>query len=184
MGNTCGRCIFWLYPSTKKTAFTEEGLWLRKMLALGVFIHSGLALTCLAIVGFTPMMINLLQAAVTYSCYLTLREREVWVYVFLLFCQVISCVLTLCGVGEDKNDGGNGAMQVLGQMLCLIFSCLAGFLIGKASYEFRKSGGLHGGVAKGDAPLLLEDKVVAGVKDGANSAAGYANDYMDKDEEY
>ena len=107
------------------------------------------------------MLINLLQAAVTYSCYLTLREREVWVYVFLLFVQVISCTLTLCGVGQDEHaDGGNGAMQTLGRMLCLVFSCLCGFLIGKASYDCRKSGGLHGGLAKGDAPLLLEDKLL------------------------
>ena len=100
MGGACERTFFSLYPTIKKEAETEEGVWLRKTLFAASIVHSVLTMGCLAIVGFMPMLFNMLQACWSYSCYLTLREREVWVYMVILFLQLFYLVLHLLGFGD------------------------------------------------------------------------------------
>ena len=88
MGNCMERFFFKLYPSTKKVTETEEGDWLRGSLSVATFIHFGLMIMCMAAVGFWPMFINLFQCLSAYSCYLTLRERQAWIYMFSVAVQV------------------------------------------------------------------------------------------------
>ena len=94
----CGaRVFFYLYPSKRKEIpeGNDDGEYLRVMLLIAIILHSGLAFFCLAFVGFWPMLINVIQAAFAYSCYLTMREREVVFYLFLLIVQVVTQFLGL-----------------------------------------------------------------------------------------
>lgn len=125
------------------------------------------------------MFINLCQTMWAYSCYLTLREREIWVYVIILLIQVIYCTICLLGLNHDATTK-ESSMQTLGKLVCLCVCGILGYLIGKAYYDFRKSGGLHG-LAPGSAkPLLVEDKLVDGAGVAAGVAEGYVNDALDK----
>ena len=102
MCSTLERIFFSLYPSSSKTAETPEGDWLRRMLFISLFVHAGLAGWALALIGFWPMIINLAQLAWAYSCYLTLREREIAVYMVLLLAQLIYNICCLFG-SSDKD---------------------------------------------------------------------------------
>ena len=181
MCDTFGRIFFALWPSKKKTAYTEEGLWLRKMCMIACVCHFGLSLTGLAIIGFMTMLINFLQTCWAYSCYLTLREREIWTYCVILFFQVLLQTLDLLGVGDDPAHP-ESSMQTLGHLICLCVCCLLGYAVGKSSYDFRKAGGLHGNLPAGGSPVLLEDKIAGYAKDGAEFAEGAVNDYLDKED--
>ena len=148
MGATVSRAFFVLYPSQKKQAFTEEGHWLRKMCLVATFCHAGLTILGLALVGFQCMLLNLLECIWIYSCYLTLSEREVWVYMLLLFVTTLLNILDLLGI-TDSEDGKESSFQQLGQFIVLAVVILLGYFIGRASYLFRKSGGIHGGLPAG-----------------------------------
>ena len=97
---TLNRLFFALFPTTKKIAQTEEGHWLRRMLFIAAFCHFGLSIWALAIIGFWPMFFNLLQLTSSYSCYLTLRERQIWIYMIILVMQVIYLVCCLVGLDD------------------------------------------------------------------------------------
>ena len=152
-------------------AFTEEGRWLRTCTCIATIIHTLLYLLCLAIVGFLPMILNILNAAWAYSCYLTLRERELAVYFVILIGQTVDHVVTIFG---DK-DLGN--VQVLGHLICTTFIVLTGFYVGRAWYHFRKTGGLRG---TGPRENLIEDKVYDGAVKAGGKMYEKANTYVDK----
>ena len=182
MGATVSRVFFTLYPSQSKQAFTAEGDWLRKMCLFATVAHAGLTVTGLAFVGFQCMALNALQCCFSYSCYLTLREREIWIYMFILLCQVLLNLLDILGVTDNpaKAHMTESSLQQLGQFIALAMCVLIGYLVGRASYMFRKSGGLHGNLPKGGAPLLLEDQVMGYAQTGAEIAGGMVNDHLDK----
>ena len=143
MGNCCGcnALFFKFYPSIKKEARNEESLWLRKMCLIATVIHFSLSILSLALIGFGPMIFNLLQTCWIYSCYLTLREREVAVYLFILLGQTIYCIFAILGVGEDPGTE-SGAFQSLGHIIILCFLVLMAYLVGKAEWDFHQRGGL------------------------------------------
>ena len=168
MGGTCERTFFSLYPTILKQPETEQGVWLRKTLLITCVVHFCLTLASLAIIGFWPMTLNLLQTCWSYSCYLTLREREVWFYLILLFIQAFYLVLHLLGFGDDTGD--DSAFQTLGHLIAICCCGLVGWLVASAFYAFRKSGGLHGTLEQGANPILFEDKMLGKAKNGANVA--------------
>ena len=137
------RLFFRIYPSTKKEARNSDAVWLRKMCFLACFIHGSLALLSMALIGFWPMLFNLLQLFWIYSCYLTLREREVAFYLVLLLVQTSYCICRILGVGEESDDE-RGTFQSLGNIIILCFLVLLGYLIGKAAWDFHKCGGMKG----------------------------------------
>jgi len=77
------------------------------MCLFATLAHGGLTVLGLALVGFICMIMNLVQCCFTYSCYLTLREREIWIYMFLLLAQVLLNTLDILGItdGEGKSIG-------------------------------------------------------------------------------
>ena len=159
MGCDCfERLFFRMYPQKKKEYNTEEGKDLRFALCLATVVHLGLTMMCLACVGFWPMLINLMQCCSAYSCYLTLRERQVWVYMVLLIIQVLVQTLDILGIGEDKSvNKPASALQTMGNLIALSFCAVLAYFVGKAGYFFRKTGGLHGTLKDGATPLLIED---------------------------
>ena len=184
MGATASRIFFQLYPSQKRQAYTEEGHWLRKMSLFAAIVHAGLTIMGLAMVGFMCMMFNALQLMIVYSVYLTLREREVWIYMFLLLIQTVLNILDVLGITDnpEKVAMQESSLQQLGQFIALAMTILIGYFVGQASYSFRKSGGLHGNLPKGQVPLLLEDQILDYGRTGAEIAGAAINDHMDKQE--
>ena len=88
--------------------------------------------------------------------------------------------MDLCGVGDDPNKRPDSAFEMMGNLISLALSCVMGYMVGRASYIFRKTGGLHGSVKDGATPLLIEDKVAGYVRDGAAIVDDIANKEMDK----
>ena len=80
------QCFFFFYPSKKKEipVGNEEATWMRCIALISSFVHFGMLIFCLALVGVYPMLFNLAQCFFVYSVYLTLREREMAVYLLLL----------------------------------------------------------------------------------------------------
>ena len=144
MCNTLERVFFVLYPSNPKQAHTEEGFWLRRMLFLAAFCHFGLTITALVIIGFWSMFFNVVQLCSSYSCYLTLRERQIWVYMITLLFQITHAICCVLGLTDHQGERENSSMHFLGKLITLIICVIVGWLVGKACYDFRKSGGLHG----------------------------------------
>ena len=179
MGATLERGFFSMYPSKKRECNSDEGIWLRRMCITASLLHFGLAILSLAIVGFVTMIINFIQCGSAYSCYLTLRECQIWVYLFFLFAQVLMSTLDLLGIGDDPMKQ-ESSMQTLGHLISISLSVIMGYAVGHASYMFRKSGGLKGHNPGGKEPLLIEDQIAGYARDGKALAEGYANDYMDK----
>ena len=129
------KLFFKIYPSKKKEARNHDAVWLRKMCLLAGFIHGSLALLAMALIGFWPMIFNLLQFFWSYSCYLTLRERAVFVYLLLLLVQISYCICRTLGIGEE--DESRGTFQSLGNIIILCFLVLLGYLMGKAVWDFH-----------------------------------------------
>ena len=146
------KLFFRLYPTMKKQAETEEGQWLRCCCAISTVVHFCLFVFCMALVGAPSMLLNLFQSAVIYSCYLTLRERELAVYIVLVCGQILQSIFYFVGGEEGESLG---AFQTGGGIGNAVACGLLLFANGKAWYAFRMSGGLHGlDVNK----PLLEDK--------------------------
>ena len=89
------RMFFKFYPSTRKEAFTAEGHWMRCIALISCILHNCLFVFCLALVGAGPMIMNFLQACWVYSVYLTMREREMVIYLILILAQVGQCLTML-----------------------------------------------------------------------------------------
>ena len=94
------RTFHTLYPAKKKETRNEASRWMRLMLLVATLLHFTLVLLSLALIGFKPMVFNLTQVMICYSCYLTLREREVVFYLVVLACQIFYCVTRILGIGE------------------------------------------------------------------------------------
>ena len=150
MCESLSKLFFRWYPNDKKRAPTRQGRYLRKALLLACALHVGLFFFSFAVVGFSAMIMNLVEAAWSYSCYLTLRERAILFYMVLLLIGFCLNVASLC-----KDELGN--LQILGKFINLIVSVLLGYIIGRGYYQFRKTGGLHG---HGPTENLLEDTII------------------------
>ena len=138
MGNFFARAFFCLWPNQSKHYFTDEGRRMRYAMAAVTGLHGFMFVLSLCLVGFYPMLYNLLLAAWAYSCYLTLREREIVFYFILV---VVASVLELMRLFDENKEG---SWQSLGGMAELGLYCLALYISGRYYYVFRISGGLHG----------------------------------------
>ena len=112
------------------------------MCLVATLIHFSLSILSLALIGFGPMIFNLLQTFWIYSCYLTLRERADAFYIVVLLAQTVYCVLRILGIGEPS-DREVGAFQSLGNIIILCFLVIMGYLVGKAEWDFHQRGGLR-----------------------------------------
>ena len=134
-----GRWFFRFYPSNPKKAETKEGEWMRFVSKISTVVHTILVALCLALIGFSPLIFNFLQAMWSYSVYLTLREREMALYIFLLLVQIGHCFAVIF-TSEKKQ----GTFQLAGFIANIVACCILTYLNARAWYEFRTTGGLHG----------------------------------------
>lgn len=81
----CKRCFKRFYPKKPIAAKTEVGGKLRFFYKAAVVLHILFFIFCLAIVGYRSMTFNLILAAMSYSCFLTLSNSSSCMY-FLFLC--------------------------------------------------------------------------------------------------
>ncbi len=137
MGNFFARTFFCLWPNTSKQYFTEEGKRLRCAMLACTCIHTFLFVFSLSLVGFYPMLYNLWLGCWAYSCYLTLREREVIAYFIMLVAVIV------VQIGRFWR-GNEGSWQSLAGLAEIGVYCLVLYIAARYYYAFRVSGGLHG----------------------------------------
>ena len=78
-----------LYPVAPKATWTVQGASLRRALGIALILHCVFFVVALALVGFRPMLFELALMALSYSCYLHLREWLVVAYLALLGLAII-----------------------------------------------------------------------------------------------
>ena len=146
------RCFFRLYPTKKKETINPNGHWLRCVMLIATFLHFGMALFCMALVGFAAMILNILQCVWSYSVYLTLREREMCFYILALLAQLVQCFFSLF----KGDETATGAFQTGGTIGNIVGCCVMLFMGGRALWKFHSTGGLHGSEPDDDLeePLL------------------------------
>ena len=121
------------------------------MLAFCTFAHMCFFVISLAFVGFEAMIFALLLGTWSYSCYLTLREWSVGLYI--LFSLATAFYLLYAGAGFDAES-----TQVVGLLANSGFDVCAAYYTARAYYYFRKTGGIHG---LGGVKELPEEKMLA-----------------------
>ena len=156
MGNHVARAFWCLYPHELKPSFTPEGRSIRGAFKALTIIHTIMFVFCLTIVGFVPMLYNLGLASWAYSCYLTLREREMIVY-FILIVAALGQQIGSYFTGKEE-----GSWQSLGGLVNLGIYVLCLYVAARYYAYFRMSGGLRG------------------VKDNSKQAKKYRNEVAKK----
>ena len=145
-GNIFIRCFkkifIKMYPSGAKTLYTSQGIWLRRMAVVFLFLDIIFTVFSLAMVGFLPMIQDLCLACLGYSMYLTIREWVVMLYLLL------KLVFGLGLIWQDQSNMSyleqTNTIMKFGQIANATFHLLSVFFVGKAYYYFRKNGGIWG----------------------------------------
>ena len=137
----CKKIFFRLYPNKLKPADTHQGLYLRKVLRVLTFLHVLFFFVCLTIVGFLPMLSELGLSAWCYSCYLTLKEWQVILYMLFLFIGLINGFINIFAFES---------VSLIFYIINLVYYGIAMYFAFMSYKNFRKSGGIHGGVSKKD----------------------------------
>ena len=138
MGNHIARAFWCLYPNELKPFYTPEGKAIRGAFKALTIIHVVMFVFCLTMVGFVPMLYNLGLSSWAYSCYLTLREREIIIYFILIVFALIQ------QIGTYFNDKTYGNWQTLGGLVNLGIYALCLYVSARYYAYFRMSGGLRG----------------------------------------
>lgn len=112
------------------------------MCGLYCIIHGIFFMVALAFTGFQAMITALFLMTWSYSCYLTLREWLVILYVFFLIMTSVGQVLDLTNNNERSND--TTSVQVMGLLIQVGAQVAAVGNVGKAYFFFRKTGGIWG----------------------------------------
>ena len=133
--NIFARLFFKFYPSQKKHADTEEGTYLRRLIGVCVFFHVALFVASLVSIGFLQMLFELFFVAWTYSCFLTLHEWQIVIYLLLLLFGIAHGVLNIFAFQD---------ISLLFFILCFIFYSFAFYFVGSGYVHFRQAGGIHG----------------------------------------
>ena len=129
------------FPGKMKRARTHEGDKLRWYVGATVFGHCIFFFVSLAIIGFIPMIENLLFAAWIYSVYLTLRE-------WLLILYMIALIFTM--YENFKRERQQHQFREMNSYEALGWLCLFSYYVFIICYllpvyiKFRAKGGLKG----------------------------------------
>ena len=163
------KVFFKLYPSHIKYCWTSQGDWLRKMILTGLCAHILFFVLALALVGFQTMLTDLFLAAVCYSCYLTMNECSVIVYIFFLMAS--------CFTGLIYGMAGKQSFQTMGLLANVATDGALVFFVAKSYYYFKKNGGI-----KGDRSYNQKnEKRLAKALEIGTLAAGKLEEKLDKD---
>ena len=161
------RWFFRLFPTKRKETTNPHGDWLRCVMGIACFLHFGMALFCMALVGFPAMILNFIQSIWAYSVYLTLRQREMIVYILALLGQFANSFCFLFRGDEEPS----GAFQTGGTIADIVFCGIMLVVGGRALWKFHDTGGLHYAHPEKDdltKPLINDD--IGGADDDDDDA--------------
>ena len=120
-------------------------------------IHNVLFVFSLSIIGFAPMMESIFLACWAYSCYLTMNECQILLYVFF----VIASVSTNFYV--ERRDLAPDVFEMIGYLILYVIYGFMLYFLCSGYYRFRHTGGLkgnydqHGNLIERD--NLIEDQL-------------------------
>ena len=131
----CRRLFFYLYPSNGKPTPTPEGEWMRRVILFCLIGHIVFFIVSLCLIGFIPMMNEVMFICWSYAVYLCLREWEILLYMFALVMSIIYGVYNMVGLTS---------LSLLFYIINEIFFVFALYYTFRAYREFRYSGGIKG----------------------------------------
>jgi uncharacterized membrane protein len=85
MMKTFARWFYRLYPREAKYSDNQEGDWLRRNFAIITFLHAVFFVVSIVYIGFESMISEIFFGCFAYSCYLTLKQPFIMLYLTLLF---------------------------------------------------------------------------------------------------
>jgi hypothetical protein len=141
------------------------------MFAIATFLHGLFAILSLALVGAEAMYSAQVLGIFSYSCYLTLREWTIVLY--LIITTMSAFYLAYAGAGTLAES-----TQILGLYLGIGVDLVTVYYCGRAYFYFRKTGGIHGVARTGDLP---EERFVKGAGVIAGTGAAALNAQLSKD---
>ena len=100
-------------------------------------MHCCLFVVSLTAIGFYIMLSEIFFASWTYSCYLTLSEWQIILYLIALSFGILHGVFTIFQYGE---------ISLLFFIILLCFYGLSIMVISRRYRKFRSAGGIHGNV--------------------------------------
>jgi hypothetical protein len=143
MSNIFGRCFFKFYPSRTKHADTQAGVSLRRVLGVSLFLHICFFITALTAIGFKVMLLEIFFVSWVYSCYLTLHEWAIVVYLITLVFGITHGFLSIFAFTD---------VSLLFFILLLVFYFLSFYGTGTRYLTFRAHGGIHGNIGRVNKP--------------------------------
>jgi hypothetical protein len=180
---------------------------LKYYLFAATILHTLFIGIALAFTGFEPMFYNMWLALLAYSCYLTLNNCTICMYVtFLIFAISGGITWGIAYTGTTKSKmhcegakdpksgatttghdctstsssgGGLNGGQAISLFVCLGMYCLFFVLVGRALWFFRKTGGIRG-LNKKDG--LIEDKLLGGAAYIGKAVASKSTAAIDKND--
>ena len=129
------RCFFRLYPSKPKETDTLEGDDLRFVLKVCTILNAIFFLASLTTIGFVAMLQNIAFGFWSYSCFLTLKEWQVIIYIIGLFFGIAHGIFSIFQYSQ---------LRLLFFILHLIYLSFALYFTVRAYKNFRVTGGIHG----------------------------------------
>ena len=92
-----------LYPAKAKSVESVEGRKIKKVFLMDLVLHILLFFFNFIIVGFNGMFMNVILCCIAYSCYLTVREKEMMVYFIVLLFEMSNEVYCIRKVALGNN---------------------------------------------------------------------------------
>ncbi len=115
-----------------------EGDYLRRALSILVFFHCVFFVVSIVYIGFLSMISEIIFSLWAYSCYLTLKEPFIVLYLLGLIMGIIYGVI---GMMYKTNINFN---NMLFYIMAEVYYVLAFYYLGRTYLSFRKAGGIHG----------------------------------------
>ena len=131
-----GRSLFFkLYPNKLRDSSTDEGKALRWLLGVLTYLHILFFMISLTAIGFVSMITELMYGSWAYSCYLTLNECQILIYMIALL------INTAVGIFKLSTVSNGGNIVLLFYIANLIFYMMALYFMFFRYKAFRFSGG-------------------------------------------
>ena len=135
MSDILNKIFFTLYPDHPKRTSNEEGVHLRSTIKVCCILHIFFFVAALTLMGFLTTMTELGFSLWSFSCFLTLREWSIIIYMIMLLFSAIYGILNIFTIGT---------IGLLFYIMNLMFYILALYYILGAYKHFRDAGGIHG----------------------------------------
>ena len=161
-----------MFPKRAKKTRNNHSDWLRAYIGWSIVLHFMFFVLSLVFIGFWPMIMNLFLATWAYSCYLTLRNCTIFLYLCLLTSSAF------CLIDDLYNENvvrPYNSIQKMGMISMSMAYCVLIWFNGRMFWSFYVLGGLKAHRTKDP---LLGEQVVDGVLEGTKMATAKLDDEL------